>query len=336
MFIALSFVVLLGAQRNDLAAGRGDSDRSGLDRMRIYECIRTSNPPKIDGRLDDACWKAAPVSDDFVRTLRDQDKPPSVQTYIRLLYDDQFLYVGVKCDEPRPEKIKATIVEDDNAAVCGDDCIEMFFHPDPQDKAYYQLAANSRAARYDGQAFDGSWNAEWRAAATVGKDAWYLECAISLKSFPRRKTIWRFNICRELRSTDPIEFHCWSDTCGAFHSPSRFGYLIFSGPFQNLRRGFLIQAAGYARSTLEKQQALEQQADEIRRMRRQLPPTVLKPFEKQLQALDRKEAAVVEKFSRMSEMSLSDWKALDDALGELLAEREKIFWKLKFHVLLND
>jgi hypothetical protein len=311
--------------------------RSGeLGEMRLYECMRTAAPPKLDGRLDDACWRAARSSSDFVRVLRDTDKPPSVQTHIRLLYDEKYLYVAVQCDEPHPENLKATILEDDNASVCGDDCIEMFFHPNPQSPDYCQLVASSRAVRYDGRRLDASWNADWQAATHIGKTAWTLECRIALASFPDRGSIWRFNVCRELRSTDPIEFHCWSDTYGAFHTPSRFGHLILAGPLGNLRRGHLIETAHYARATLVKQGKLERQAREIRQMRAKVPAKVLAPFAKQLARFDREEAACFAKFGALGKPSLSDWQALDAALGRLLAQREAIFWKLKFHVLLND
>ena len=307
-----------------------------LGEMRLYECTRTQTPPKLDGRLDDACWRTAEVSSGFTRTLRDTDQPPSVQTFVQLVYDDECVYVGIKCEEPHPDRMKIAIREHDSSSVCGDDSIEMFFHPDPQSANYYQLAANAAAVRYDGRGFDASWNADWRAAAHVAGDAWYLECAIALKSFPERRGIWRFNVCRELRSTDPIEFHCWSDTHGAFHTPSRFGHLTFSGPLAQLRRCALIQTARYAESTLRRQQALEQQTHEIARLRDAVPGSLIARFRKDIEGFSREEAGLIGKFSSKTRLSLPEWKQLDRGLADLLARRDALYWELKFHVLLND
>ena len=307
-----------------------------LGEMRLYECVRTPTPPKLDGRLDDACWRSAEVSTKFERTLRDADQPPSVQTFIQLAYDDEYLYVGIKCEEPHPERLKVTIREHDNVSVCGDDAIEMFFHPNPDSPNYYQLAGNSIAMRYDGRAFDGSWNAKWDAAAHVAKDAWYLECAIALESFPERRSIWRFNVCRELRSTDPLELHCWSNTHGAFHTPSRFGHLIFSGALASLRRGALIQTAHYAQSTLRKQQQLERQTREIQRLRTAVPTAMIALFETKLVALAASQDALMQKHRGRQQLSLAEWGALDKVLGDLIGQCDEIYWQLKFHVLLND
>jgi len=315
---------------------RGLVPAGELGEMRLYEALKAATPPKLDGRLDDPCWRSAPPSSGFVRTLRDVGKPPTAQTHIRLACDDRYLYVGIQCDEPHPERLKATILDDDNASVCGDDAIEMFFHPNPQSADYYQLAASSRGVRYDGRRLDASWDADWQVAARVDKAAWFLECRIALASFPDRGSIWRFNVCRELRSTDPIEFHCWSDTHGAFHTPSRFGHLILAGALGGLRRGELIQSASYAKATLRKQGALDRQAREVRQMRAAVPAKVLEPFAKPLAALDRDEAALLAKFAGITKPTLADWRALDDGLGRLLARREGIYWDLKFHVLLHD
>ena len=314
----------------------GSASGGELGEMRLYECLRAAAPPKLDGRLDDACWQAARPSSGFARVIRNADKPPSYQTHIRLAYDDAYLYVGIQCDEPHPENIRAAIMVDDNASVCGDDSIEMFFHPNPQSRDYYQLVANSCGTRYDGRVLDASWDANWEAVGRVGGAAWFLECRIALDSFPDRGTVWRFNVCRELRSTDPIEFHAWSNTFGAFHSPHRFGHLILGGPLAHLRRGLLIETAAIARSTLRKQEALERQTREIRQMRQAVAASVLAPFANQLERFAQDEAALLAKFAAATELSLADWRALDEGLARVLAQREKVYWDLKFHVLLND
>src|SRR5260370_10960790 len=57
--------------------------------------VRVARPPVLDGRLDDSVWTlAAPITD-----LRQSDPEEghlvSASTAVRLLYDDEALYIGV-------------------------------------------------------------------------------------------------------------------------------------------------------------------------------------------------------------------------------------------------
>lgn len=304
--------------------------------LRLYEAMRTAPAPVIDGRLDDACWATAPIGGDFVRVINQPEKPPSVQTRFQVLYDDEFLYVAVTCAEPHPEKIKAVAVEDGSAAVCGDDSIEMFFQPDPARSEYYQMAANSKDVRYDGCGFDASWSGDWTAKASVGKDAWYLECRVALASFPARGNVWRFNVCREFRSPEEPEYHCWSDTGGGFHNPARFGHLLLSGGFATLRRGYLIEAARAAKVSLEKEEQLDARIAEIRGVRSQVPAELLKTFDERLQKTLADRAAIAKEYGGRHELPAAEWSALNKALGGLLAGLEDVYWEIKFTALLND
>ena len=63
-----------------------------------YTAHRVSQPIKIDGRLDETAWKAAPMSPRFVDILSGQ--PVLHDTHATVLWDDEFLYVGYQLEEP--------------------------------------------------------------------------------------------------------------------------------------------------------------------------------------------------------------------------------------------
>ena len=42
----------------------------------VYKPVNVTTPPVIDGKLDDACWKNAPVLDNFIR-LQDNNRTPA-------------------------------------------------------------------------------------------------------------------------------------------------------------------------------------------------------------------------------------------------------------------
>jgi hypothetical protein len=88
-----ALVALLYAQAAGVAAAP-----PVLPRPRI-EAVRTTERPVIDGKLDDRAWRTAPPSDTFTQHFPDEGAPPSERTELRILYDDQNLYIGVDCQQ---------------------------------------------------------------------------------------------------------------------------------------------------------------------------------------------------------------------------------------------
>src|SRR6185503_9435807 len=53
--------------------------------------------PKIDGKLDEAAWAAAPTTGAFVNTMTGQPVPQ--KTEAKLLWDKKFLYIGIENED---------------------------------------------------------------------------------------------------------------------------------------------------------------------------------------------------------------------------------------------
>jgi hypothetical protein len=58
--------------------------------------VRARGSIRLDGRLDDAAWANAPVTDAFTQIDPEEGMPASERTEVRVLYDDEALYVGVR------------------------------------------------------------------------------------------------------------------------------------------------------------------------------------------------------------------------------------------------
>jgi hypothetical protein len=56
--------------------------------------VKTTEHITIDGVLDDAAWKKAPVVSDFIQNFPNNGAPSSFHTEVRILYDDNAIYVG--------------------------------------------------------------------------------------------------------------------------------------------------------------------------------------------------------------------------------------------------
>src|SRR5438874_8242661 len=79
----------------------------------------------VDGSLDDPGWKNAAVIDRFYETSPGNNTEPKVKTFVYLTYDDRYFYIGVRCLDPEPQKIRAPYVDRDNV-IGTDDNIAVF------------------------------------------------------------------------------------------------------------------------------------------------------------------------------------------------------------------
>lgn len=100
-----------------------------------YLCQKTGMPIAIDGKLDEAAWQAAkPLS-----PLRDlSGKSSSFAADIRMMYDEQYLYVGAVL----PEKTLQAKLTERDSIIYHDDDFEVFIDPTGRGRNYVELEIN--------------------------------------------------------------------------------------------------------------------------------------------------------------------------------------------------
>ena len=87
-----SLVVLTALILPAAAAAQSDSTRA----LPVAHAVRASSAIRLDGNLDEPAWRDAPVTDDFTQIDPEEGKPASQRTEVRVVYDDDALYVGVR------------------------------------------------------------------------------------------------------------------------------------------------------------------------------------------------------------------------------------------------
>ncbi len=112
---------------------------------RRYVCYRAFGTLKLDGRLDDAAWKAAPSSWDFVDILGGGAPAPRYRTRVKMLWDDEFFYVGAELEEPH---VWATLTQRDSV-IFHDNDFEVFLDPNGDTHEYFELEVNAFATEWD-------------------------------------------------------------------------------------------------------------------------------------------------------------------------------------------
>ena len=180
-------------------AAAQDSGRRTARALRVYE------PPVIDGRLTEQAWSRAQPIGELICVEPVEGAEPSEATDVRFLYDDDHLYVGVRCFDRDPDQIIVRLRERD--ARLGDaDKIEMIFdtYLDRRNAFFFQM--NPAGSKGDalvsdnGADFNKPWDGIWQGKTSIDAEGWVAEIALPFKTLNFRPGLdtWGFNISRDI------------------------------------------------------------------------------------------------------------------------------------------
>ncbi|MCE5250429.1 carbohydrate-binding family 9-like protein [bacterium] len=207
-----------------------------------YTVYRATGKIVLDGTLEEEDWAAAPSAGEF--SFPWWTKGEKEQTEVKMLWDDTFLYIAYRCDD----KYIWADHYDINSATYEDDCVELFWNPDPEAVSdYYQFEINCigvpkslrRSDRitimlpYITQSINGTVNDD-----SDTDTGWIIEMAVrfdeynevSLGRTPSPGDYWRIGANRCGGKTNP-QYSQWSPshtTSPSFHQPQDFGKITFS------------------------------------------------------------------------------------------------------------
>ncbi len=220
-----------------------EEEQPEIQEIPVVETVRTLTPPIIDGRLDDKCWKNAGRIENFVWANGIENPHEPTEAY--LLWDEQNLYIGIKCYESRMDAITISNTEPDSD-VWDDDMVQFLIDPTPvTGMDYYHISVNSigvvidrmidaeHVKRRSGESTDNTkWNSGGLLDTDMQENFWSIEAGIPFSALgvePEEGDIWRLNIHRTEQRRK--EYTYWSPTYGPAewpHVPDRFGELVFT------------------------------------------------------------------------------------------------------------
>ncbi|OGF48501.1 MAG: hypothetical protein A2452_11660 [Candidatus Firestonebacteria bacterium RIFOXYC2_FULL_39_67] len=88
--------------------------------------VPTTKAPKLDGILDDDCWKKSRPITTRMMVFPDYPELKENKTFIRLVSDKENLYIGFECNDSNMEKVGEN------------DTVEMFLDPErTEDYKYF-------------------------------------------------------------------------------------------------------------------------------------------------------------------------------------------------------
>ena len=143
--LAAAVVIVLTPRGPEGEAPLADVDLSGEEGVRSYGALWTEGPPVIDGVLDDPAWAAAGWTEPFGDISGPEEPVPRYRTEAKILWDEGFLYVGARLEEPH---LWATLRERD-AIIYRDHDFEVFLDPDGDGLNYFELEINALGTEFD-------------------------------------------------------------------------------------------------------------------------------------------------------------------------------------------
>ncbi|MFB3852835.1 MAG: DUF5916 domain-containing protein [Vicinamibacterales bacterium] len=152
----------------------------------VANAARREAAVTIDGRLDEAAWQAARASTEFRQSQPKEGLPASLSTEVRVLYDDEALYIGARMTQPggvvaplarRDQLLDA---DGDNGSFNSLTTDKLIIRLDPYHNHLDDVWFEVNPAGVKGDQFNGdpSWDPIWDAAAQVDSDGWTVEMRI--------------------------------------------------------------------------------------------------------------------------------------------------------------
>jgi hypothetical protein len=193
--------------------------------------IEPSQAPSIDADLSDPAWANATVIQDFKQKEPVQGAAPTERTVVRIMYDENNLYVGVYAYDSQPDQIIARAMARDGELFTGDN-IGITLDPGLTRRNAYSFDVGPSGGRADSLLLNNAndldeWDPIWSARARIVADGWVAEMAIPFRSLSYQddQGVWGFEFSRNIRRKN--EEVRWSSTNPAleFYDVSEAGTL---------------------------------------------------------------------------------------------------------------
>ncbi|MDD2710919.1 MAG: DUF4838 domain-containing protein [Verrucomicrobiae bacterium] len=189
----------------------------------------------VDGEFAETDWKKSEFTDNFIVL---DGKTANPQTFVKMLYDEDNIYLAIEAMEPDPSKMKINLCAHDGA-LWQDSSLEVFIAAPGMNNQYAHVVVNPKEVVYDSMVVDGSqfedlnFDAGMEVKAKVMFDRWVTEIRIPAAALGvkiRDGEAWRINVARNRHLVDGTSQNSsWSG--GVFHGANYFRSVFFGKNF---------------------------------------------------------------------------------------------------------
>lgn len=226
------------------------------------QATRLTAPVTIDGKLDETVWQSAPPASGFVQRVPRNGSAASQRSEVRIAYDAQAVYIGVRNYDSAPDSIAQQLGRRDPQDLYSD-WFYVGFDSYGDKRTAFVFGVNPRGVLSDSYITnddfdndDETWDAVWNVSARIDSAGWTAEFRIPLSQL-RYDVIagrgavrpWGINFSRVIARHGEEAF--WAPTpADAPGFVSRFGTLT---GLDSLRAPSRTEFLPYVRTQLESQ-----------------------------------------------------------------------------------
>ena len=191
---------------------------------------------RVDGRLDDAIWAQARPITDFLQTAPHEGDPATERTDVRVVYDDEAIYVGARLFDSDPSAIRRQLARRD--ATTEADLFEIAIDSYHDHNTAFVFGVNpsgvktDRIVGSDGSSSNHGWDPVWAVATRIDSAGWTVEMRIPLSQlrFSTSQTqVWGVNVFRRIQRKAETDVFAYS-------RPSDRGYASYFAHLVGIER----------------------------------------------------------------------------------------------------
>jgi hypothetical protein len=187
---------------------------AGHSKTKIIRAIRITKTLNIDGIIDEPEWALASASPHFIQVDPEQGRPALFNTQVKVLYNQQYLYLGFFAMDPLGKKaIRSTdFIRDFD--LTRHDLVSFAFDGFNDHRNAMAFVTDAYGVQRDLLSFDDlyydvDWNGLWRVRTNRTDSGWTAEMAIPWQTlrYPKSKDsvqTWGFNVFRNRRMSNEL------------------------------------------------------------------------------------------------------------------------------------
>ncbi len=194
------------------AQKREKPGKGGIPPSEKYTVSQTHAKIKIDGMLDEEAWQEATKITLAYECMPGDNIPAPVNTECLLTFSQTRLYIGFRCFDPAPQKIRGHLMDRDALVTfLQDDYVSIFIDTFNDERRAFDFRVNPLGVQVEGilSEWDGSqdfsWDAIWESAGAITDSGYVVEIAIPFNQLrfpdtPGEQT-WGFSFARSYPRT---------------------------------------------------------------------------------------------------------------------------------------
>jgi hypothetical protein len=208
--ICLISLITISISINLLGSNVGDS----IKVQKRIEAYRINSPISVNGKLDEPEWQNAPVANSFIQHEPYNGAKPSEQTVVKVLFDNDAIYIGARMLDSNPDSIYRELGQRDNDDLKSD-AFAVFISPYNDGINYLEFFVSASGVQSDikltGENEEKSWDAVWMSEVKIDNHGWCVEMKIpfsALRFSKNNRNSWGINFARLVKRYN--EWSSWN------------------------------------------------------------------------------------------------------------------------------